>query len=562
MKYKYFAVVVSLLLLVSCNEDSWLKESPKDFYTVDNSYVTVTQFDEALNGLYDNVRSNYWSLGDGWCSLYFGDIAFGGTDFPNQKFNNPGTFWLPETWVPNSFWTTGYQSIANANIILSRAEKSETLAEKDKNRIKGEALFFRAFYYRFLADLFGGVPLVLDEAESARRDYTRATRQETYQQAATDLEEAITLLDDIDDVKDGRVNRVAAQHLLSEIYISLGDYKKAIDMASNVINNPHMALMTMRFGSRKNDLEGNPYWDLFQLENQNRSASGNKETILALQYEEDNAGSKNGCFFPRYILPMYFSAMVKGKNGKNVVAFKAFTSEKGGRGIGVIHPTQHFLKEIWGKDFANDYRNSNKMIIRDCRIDNPNAEGFGQWLIKDGWIRTADTLRNFYPLVMKFSRSGYFPETSLQKNADGSYKLTDLGEHYLLNINNSCNFSFKDEYLFRLAGTYLLRAEAYFKAGNKEKAAEDINKLRDRANASHVTAAEMTMNLILDEQMRELYFEDFRVQTLCRLGLLVDRSRRYNPTGYNTLDHQNLLPIPYSEIERNIFGTIEQNLGY
>lgn len=561
-KIFYVAALVVMAMLTGCNEDSWLEEVPKDFYTADNSYITTTQFNEALNGLYDNVRKRYWQMGDAYVTLYMGDIAFGGTDFPDLKFNNVSTYWTPETWVPSSYWTDSYVPIANANVILSRLESAESVSDEDKARIRGEALFFRAFYYRFLANLFGGVPLVLDEASNARRDFVRATREEVYQQIVKDLEESVSLLDDIENVPDGRINKQASQHLLSEAYISLGEYDKAVQAASAVINHNGMALMTERFGSRKDDAEGNPYWDLFQLDNQNRSTSGNTETVLALQYEYENTGSSYGCAFPRNILPAYQSAVVEGANGDQVVAFSTWTSEKGGRGIGVIHPTYYFLNQVWGDDFDNDYRNSSKLIIRDIKIDNPKAKGYGQWLVKDGWIRSADTLRNFYPMVEKFSRVGYFPENSYAKNADGSYKLTALGEHCLLNVNNSANYSFKDEYLFRLAGTYLLRAEAYLGIGNKEKAAEDINKLRKRANASLVSASDVNIDLILDESMRELYFEDFRVQTLCRLGKFVERSHKYNPTGYNVKDNQNLLPIPYSEIERNIFGEITQNPGY
>lgn len=104
-------------------------------------------------------------------------------------------------------------------------------------------------------------------------------REATYDQARQDLEDAIKMLNDITKAKDGEVNIQAAQHLLAEVYISLGDYSKAIAAATAVITHPSMGLMKTRFGSRK-DETGDPYWDLFQLNNQNRS-SGNTETIWA-----------------------------------------------------------------------------------------------------------------------------------------------------------------------------------------------------------------------------------------------------------------------------------------
>jgi hypothetical protein len=128
---------------------------------------------------------------------------------------------------------------------------------------------------------------------------------------------------------------------------------------------------------------------------------------------------------------------------------------------------------------------------------------------------------------------------------------------------NTANSSFKDEYMFRLAETYLLRAEAYLGKGDKAKAASDINVIRIRAKATPVDASKIDIDFILDERMRELYTEERRMFTLTRLGKLVERNRKYNPyTGKTIADYHNLWPIPYSEIERNISAKLEQNPGY
>jgi hypothetical protein len=107
-----------------------------------------------------------------------------------------------------------------------------------------------------------------------------------------------------------------------------------------------------------------------------------------------------------------------------------------------------------------------------------------------------------------------------------------------------------------------LRAEAYLGANQKDRAAEDLNALRNRAQATPVSADQVDIDFILDERMRELYGEEVRVFTLYRLGKMVERTRKYNLTGYNIGDHQNLWPIPFGEIEKNILAPIEQNPGY
>lgn len=562
---KISILIISILLvgLWSCNENEWLKEEPKSFYTAENSYTTTIQFRKALNFLYDYLREMYWKNGDQTVMMYFGDLGYGGTDYPDLKFNNLKAFLTPTTYVSGSYWNRAYRSIANANTIINRLKSADGISDDDKKAIEGEALFFRAYWYNFLGNIFGGVPIELEEAIAPRRDYVSATRQEVYAQARVDLERAVTLLPEIDDVKDGVISKQAAQHLLTEVCLSLEDYTAAIAAATAVIDHPSMDLMRSRFGSRANET-GDPYWDLFQVGNQNR-ASGNKESILILQYDYQNSGSTYSLDHPRYLLPFYINANVKTAAGKDVPAFTTFTAEKGGRGIGVIHPTDHFLKDIWGSDGTSDYRNSSYMIVRDFKIDNPAAAGFGQWMVADGWLQDQFKLRNFYPFVMKFSRTdNSIPEDVYAKNADGSIKTTALGERGLAYSfgSLSANSSLKDEYLYRLAGTYLLRAEAYVKSNKPDLALSDINEVRGRAHATPAKLADINLDYILDEQMRELYFEDFRLVTLCRMGKLVERARAYNPTGYNVGDYQNLFPIPYSEIERNIFGNIKQNPGY
>lgn len=557
-------IIASVILVgfVSCNGDDWLTEKPLSNYIPDNSYTTSVQFRKALNFEYDYLREMLWVNGDQTVGMYFGDQGFGGTDFPNQKFNNWATWITPTTPWPGTYWNKAYVGIANANTIINRVALAQGLSDQDKNIFKGEALFFRAYWYNFLANLFGGVPLVLEEQAVPRRDYTRATRQQVYDQARIDLEEATSILPGIEAVTDGMVSIQAAQHLLTEVYLSLENYTAAINTATAVISHPQMGLMTTRFGTSA-AMPGDPYWDLFQNGNQNRK-SGNKESLLVLQYDHLNSGSNYSKDHARFFLPFYPNASVTATAGGFVPAFTALTENKGGRGIGVVHPSPYFLYQIWGADGTNDYRNSPYMIVRDFKIDNPAAVGYGKWLVKDKYLRSVDTLRSFYPFVMKFARTYGLPNDVYAKNADGSIRKTALGENVINYAfgSISANTSMKDEYLYRLAGTYLLRAEAYVRSGQPGLALGDINALRARANATPAQLSDMDLDYILDEQMRELYFEDFRIVTLCRLGKLVERTQAYNPNGYNVGTHQNLFPVPFTEIERNALVRMEQNPGY
>ena len=118
----------------------------------------------------------------------------------------------------------------------------------------------------------------------------------------------------------------------------------------------------------------------------------------------------------------------------------------------------------------------------------------------------------------------------------------------------------------RLSETYLLRAEAYFRKGESENAAADINIVRNRAQATPVSAGDVGLDLILDERARELYMEDFRLSTLMRMEKLPEYLMKYNPAviknGYSLGNHLNKLPVPRSEIEANKEAVLEQNPGY
>ena len=283
-----------------------------------------------------------------------------------------------------------------------------------------------------------------------------------------------------------------------------------------------------------------------------------------LQYDYLNPGSNTDYNASFSFIPYYQNIKITAKNEAgeeiNTTAFLGVTDGKCGRGIGWIQPTSHFFNDIWSKGSENDIRNSEYNIIRDVRIDNPESPAFGQWLVKDGYYKQLDSIRQWYPLMTKISRVNNFPEEFYQKDANGNPLMTPFGEHLVI---NSANGSYKDVYLFRLAETYLLRAEAYVNKGDQAKAAADVNTVRSRANADPAQPAEVNIDYILDERLRELYCEELRMLTLCRMGKLADRNRRYNPrTGMSIEDYHNLWPIPYSEIERNVYATIEQNPGY
>ena len=77
-----------------------------------------------------------------------------------------------------------------------------------------------------------------------------------------------------------------------------------------------------------------------------------------------------------------------------------------------------------------------------------------------------------------------------------------------------------------------------------------------------ITAADVTLDLILDERGRELIGEGHRWMDLSRTNTLVERVRKYNPVGgLNIQDFHVVRPIPQDQIDRTV-GGYQQNTGY
>jgi hypothetical protein len=127
----------------------------------------------------------------------------------------------------------------------------------------------------------------------------------------------------------------------------------------------------------------------------------------------------------------------------------------------------------------------------------------------------------------------------------------------------------RDYLLMRLADAYLIRAEARLAQANTAGAADDINVIRTRAAwdaskvaAMQITAADVDIDLILDERARELVGEGHRWFDLKRTGQLLSRVRAHNSDAKaNIKDHHIVRPIPLSQIDRTD-GGYAQNPGY
>jgi hypothetical protein len=166
-------------------------------------------------------------------------------------------------------------------------------------------------------------------------------------------------------------------------------------------------------------------------------------------------------------------------------------------------------------------------------------------VIRYPWVYTYNEEK--FPMINKF----YDPNAALPGSAETAHAST------------------KDICLFRLAETYLIAAEAYLKLTQPGKAADKLNVLRARAAKSGqslgITAADVTLDFILDERAREQAGEYKRWLDLKRIHRL-DRAFQHNPltllTNGTSVDEKFYLrPIPQTVRDRDTEG-YPQNDGY
>ncbi|WP_449039587.1 RagB/SusD family nutrient uptake outer membrane protein [Parabacteroides goldsteinii] len=576
-------------ILFSCNDNAFLGENPETFYTIENIFTTSSQVEQVVTSCYAHVRLIYcphenWDLD--WYAYRLGN----GTDMYDvatirlgNRFND---YSILNSQTKGFFCTYSafYQLINIANTAIAAADLENIVwaSESEKARIVAEARFFRAFAYRNLGELFGGVPIVTDLTTEPRYDYTRSTRLETYQFAIDELEACLNDLPETT-AEAGKLVRAAAQHNLCQLYIDKGvvlsedggdvafAYNKAVEYADAVINSGLYSLMTERFGTRSTEdpqfyyassdaeqteahlyeragykIEGNVFWDLFQVGNQDYQL-GNKEAIWVAQidYEVYKKEGAQGTIYSGYYCPVF-----RDQGGEYATGSM---EDVGGLGTCAVQPTFYTRDLIYEDKWNTDLRNSDAVFRRTILGNVPGTDYYGKRLP--------------WSLLYREDASGKKNDVATTQLYPVSCK---VGPDKYVGIEDGENRShlFRDDYLIRLPETILLRAEAKFRLGNKQSAADDINLLRDRAKCEYrVTAADIDLDLILDERARELVYEESRWNTLLRMGgtVAIDRIKKYSYWDYprTTLNKTfNLWPIPQTVIDTNKDVKLEQNPGW
>jgi hypothetical protein len=569
-KNLFILLAVFTATISSCNDSRWLEPKPLSFYAPENVYIDEAGFNALLISMRKDLRAEHYdgrspmvnehAVSDLGAPLSLPSVVVkdfasrltpsgdgGAHDFPGKLFN------------------LAYNSIKTTNVLVSRIDHVKWQNESLRNRLLAGALFYRAYWYYRLVNSYGDVPFIGAEVTGPKLDFYTHSRWAILDKLIADLKWAVEWLPET--AVAGAETRAAAGHLLAKVALAAGDFDQAIQAASQVIGGRHR-LMTDRFGIHKNDVNRNVIWDLHRPENMNDPV--NTETLFAVvDRHTDPTGARTveGNVLARAYNPAWWQNG-RDSEGKDAMVLNGAQYDTLFEGNAQSRPTQFYLYEIW--DFKNDIRRKGNNWVEwyQIRYNNPSSVDFGKPVNRDNYPIPEDTLKHSYSFP---HYKTYIPEQLPT--------VRPMGGH-------------GDMYIFRLAETHLIRAEAYFWKGDLSSAAQDINVVRGRAKALPVAPSEVTIDYIFDERARELFAEEPRHGEMVRASYLMAKANLngYSLEGFDQRNwfhdrvmeknwffkvalpwgeqvfkispHNALWPVPETIIAANTLGVINQNLGY
>src|SRR5690606_1129785 len=216
LRNKFFIIASLSLVFLFASCEKTLNEDPQSIIAPDAFFKTADQCRQATNGVYSHLPGIFNQTG-------LWSVTMAGTDlFMNQGGNatieaiQDYNFSSATETNSHAVWQVCYAAIKDANFVIDRISSSE-IDEETKNQLLGENKFLRAMYYHLLTNVFGDVPLWVDELNMDEvSQLPRSPLAEVRAQMILDLEDAsASLPESYDSNNIGRVTKGAALTLLA-----------------------------------------------------------------------------------------------------------------------------------------------------------------------------------------------------------------------------------------------------------------------------------------------------------------------------------------------------------
>jgi hypothetical protein len=573
------------LLITGC--DSQLDNEPYSEITPDQFYQNESEFVAAVTGVAAQLRP---LEGD---PLNLQEHSSDETMVPTRGPDwGDGGIWrdlTQHTWnathpFPNGAWTQLQVGIARANGVLSTLQGSEALPDAQKAQFAAETRFLRAVYYYNMMDLFGNIPIVVEEG--AETSFTtqdqvtpanpapQNTRAEVFSFLLSELTGctadnfsigncidnpsggALAGLPSKGDVPYGRPTVGAGYALLSRILLNAEIYTGTVS-ESDVA--PGMAMYEEASAAAGVLIDGalageymltDDYFANFAADNYN-----SEEIIFAIPHSADAEAG-----FIRHNAVLHYNQPLPATpwNGFTTIAEFYNSFDVGPDNDGDGRPDTY--NDDRAKQFmvGNQYQApSSGCYGAECYSD-PNSGPVN--------VRGSDTQLRFTLDIPSIRLDG----SAFELEAPGARPMKWELDPGAVGSNMGNDYP-----LFRLAEMYLIKAEAENEVSGPAAAAPYIQALRERANADisdlpPASQSEMRA-LILQERGHEMHFEGVRRQDQIRYEFAHGESSQDTPYYAPTFTdpwlfkeesdaYRALFPIPEAQISVN--PNLSQNPGY
>ncbi|MGB0777727.1 MAG: RagB/SusD family nutrient uptake outer membrane protein [Flavobacteriaceae bacterium] len=456
----------------------------------------------------DEGASQYTRLMFGHQTLSTDEAVNGWGDGNLSEFHAMN--WSTENGFVLDYYNRLGQSVSFANSFIANCANLEDTDEV--RTMVAEARFLRAYHYYNLMDTFGNVPIVTEiKTELPQQN----TREEVFNFIEAELMEIIDVLPGAKGNEYGRVDKVAAQALLSRMYlnaesfIGIDHYNECITYSMEVINSGYSLHSS--------------YQDLFLSDNDMNGAQN--ENIFVIRYDGLQTQTYGGTTF--------FIHANFGGSSMN-------TEDYGSNGGWAGNRTTKALVE---KFEASSFNGSGE----------PTAWSDSRAMFySDGQSYEINDIKLF--------ADGYAVTKYRNIDSDGNYTASDPTKE----------MSDIDQPLIRMGEIYLNYAEAVVRGGggSESEAVSYINELRARAysgTSGAISTVDLNLNFILDERARELYHEGMRRTDLIRHDKFTQGTYLWPfkgdvMEGVSVESYRELYPLPANVLLVN--DQMTQNEGY
>ena len=421
-----------------------------------------------------------------------------------------------QTWTSgNEFIRTMYSrllyQVALTNEFLRQTTDSkldergvDTALKTEIHKYRAEARFLRALSYWHAMDLFANPPFVTDDDPIGAFLPEQINRADLFSYVESELLDIESKIVPARQNEYGRADQAAVWMLLANIYLNAEVYTNT-DRYSDALTYVNKVI------GAGYTIPSNPYYQSFLADNDSNGAQS--EVIFTIPFDGLNTQSYGGMTF-----------LVHAAVG------------------GDMNPTDFGINGGW-------YGLRTTAALVDL-FPTPEASPDGRALFfTAGQTKEINDISVF--------KQGY----AIQK-----FKNVDVNGNP---GSDPENFPDTDFPMFRLADAYLMYAEIFLRGGGGDQATAVgyINQLRQRAygdNSGNITSADLTLDFILNERARELYWEAHRRTDLIRFNKFSVNGvwpwKGNVPQGVPTESYRDIMPIPSSDLGVNT--NLVQNPGY